>query len=87
MEILGIVNTTKNTKCLLIFQMTESENLEYDQKIGFILRSPSVRDSGVFNCEANKDNTTESLSLTVLINREFLLLLMIYQLTLHSFLN
>lgn len=87
MEILGIVNTTKNTICILIFQITENENLKYDQKIGFILRSPAVRDSGVFNCEANRDNITESLPLTVFINREFLLLIMMYRLTLHSFLN
>lgn len=54
------------------------EKLEYNQKIGFVLRSPSVRkDSGIVVCEANRDNKTESVSLNVIVNRELIFLLMI----------
>lgn len=58
---------------IYIFQITE--NINYDQKIGYTLRSPSVRDSGEFNCEANRNNVSESRSFTVFINRELVLLL------------
>lgn len=54
--------------------MTEDENLEYDQKIGFTLRSPTVRDSGVIVCEANRNDINESRTLQVTINRELSLL-------------
>lgn len=56
-----------------IFQITE--NLNYDQKVGFSLISPSIIDSGDYNCEANRNNINESRKFTVHINREFVMLL------------
>jgi len=63
----------KKKKIILIFQITE--NLEYDPKIGYILRSPSVQDSGLYYCEAKRNNSNELRELTVYINRELVLLL------------
>ncbi|XP_060867787.1 vascular endothelial growth factor receptor 1 isoform X2 [Metopolophium dirhodum] len=45
-----------------------TENLEYDPKIGFTLRSPSVQDSGVYYCEAMRNNSNELRELTIYIN-------------------
>lgn len=56
-----------------IFQVTE--NLDYDQKVGFTLLSPSILNSGDYNCEANRNNINESRKFTVYINREFVMLL------------
>lgn len=57
----------------LKFQVTE--NVDYDRKIGYKLRAPSVRDSGIYNCEANRNDFNEARSLSVKINRELVLLL------------
>jgi len=70
-----LFNCLKEKKNVFIFQITENENLNYDQKIGYILRSPSIRDSGEFNCEANRNNNSELLSFSVIINRELVLFL------------
>jgi hypothetical protein len=56
-----------------IFQVTE--NLDYDEKVGFSLISPSIIDSGDYSCEANRNNINESRKFTVFINREFVMLL------------
>ncbi|XP_050420983.1 vascular endothelial growth factor receptor 1 isoform X2 [Adelges cooleyi] len=45
-----------------------STNLIYDQKIGYTLRSPSVRDSGEYTCEAQRNTINETRTLTVSIN-------------------
>ncbi|KAF0766886.1 vascular endothelial growth factor receptor 1 isoform X2 [Aphis craccivora] len=45
-----------------------TENLDYDPKIGYTLRSPSVQDSGVYYCEAKRNNSNELRELTVFIN-------------------
>lgn len=63
----------RKKKCIFIFQVTE--NVEYDQKVGFIIRSPSVRDSGEFICEAIKNDISESVQLNVFVNRELVFLL------------
>lgn len=66
----------KNKNCIIIiFQIIE--NLHYDKKIGYTLMSPTVRDTGVYSCEANKNNISESRPFTVHVqsNCELVLLL------------
>jgi len=66
-------NLKKKKNYIFIFQITD--NLEYDPKIGYTLRSPSVQDSGLYYCEAKRNNSNELRELTVYINRELVLLL------------
>lgn len=61
---------------MFIFQIIEGEHLQYDLELGFILKSPSIQDSGVYNCLSSRDNEIlESLSLDVIFNSELELLL------------
>lgn len=69
----NILLILEKKNCIFIFQITE--NVDYDQKIGFIIRSPTVRDSGVFICEANRNDINETLQFHVIINSELVLLL------------
>jgi len=68
-----MINIKKKKNVKLKFQVTE--NVDYDQKIGYKLRAPSVRDSGLYNCEANRNDIEETRSLSVKIYRELVLLL------------
>lgn len=60
---------------MFVFQIIE--DLDYDKRIGYTLRSPSVLDTGVYSCEANKNNISESRPFTVHVqsNCELVLLL------------
>ncbi|VVC44268.1 Protein kinase, ATP binding site,Tyrosine-protein kinase, active site,Immunoglobulin [Cinara cedri] len=51
-------------------EITDTDNIEYeyDQKIGYTLRSPSVRDSGSFSCVSYKNNINDSREFNVFIN-------------------
>lgn len=66
----------KNQNCI-IFIFQNIENLYYDKRIGYTLRSPTIRDTGEYSCEANKNNISESRSFTVHVqsNCELVLLL------------
>lgn len=64
----------ENKNCIFIFQIID---LNYDKRIGYTLRSPSVRDSGVFNCEANRNNVSESRPFSVHVQRNCELVLLL----------
>lgn len=59
---------------IFIFQIIDTENIEYDPKIGYTFTSPLARDSGTYRCVVNEDNIPKSQEFNVSIKRKLFLL-------------